>query len=120
MTPKPEVEIQNLTPSCNEALILAALVDGPKHGYQLALDVEERSAGTFQFQHGTLYPILHRLEKGGLIAGRWDNEGGGRKRKSYALTAAGRRYAERQRASWREFIERFLEAVDERPGGGTR
>lgn len=112
MVGKPRVETQNLTPSCNEALILAALRDGPKHGYQLALDIERRSGGSFQFQHGTLYPILHKLEKSSLIRGAWEREGGGRKRKSYVLTAAGRRYATRQIESWREFIERFLAAVE--------
>lgn len=118
MAPKPEVEVQSLTPSCNEALILAALAGGPKHGYQLALDVEDRSHGAFQFQHGTLYPILHKLEQSGLIKGRWESEGGGRKRKSYALTPAGRRYAERQRASWRDFVERFLAAIEQQPERG--
>ena len=118
MAPRAEVGPQNLTPSCNEALILAALRDGPKHGYQLALDVERRSRGVFQFQHGTLYPILHKLEKGGLIRGKWDQQDGGRRRKSYALTASGRRYADRQLASWQQFIERFRAAVEPGPAGG--
>ncbi len=120
MVSKPKVETQNLTPSCNEALILAALRDGPRHGYQLALDIEERSGGAFGFQHGTLYPILHKLESSGLIRGSWDAEGGGRRRKSYALTAAGRRYAARQLDGWRDFIDRFLAAVDPEVGGGHR
>jgi DNA-binding PadR family transcriptional regulator len=113
----PDVEAQSLTRNCNEALILAALRDGPKHGYQLALDVEQRSAGAFQFQHGTLYPILHKLEKGGLIRGKWSSKEDGRRRKSYVLTAAGRRYAARQLEGWHEFIERFLAAVRPAPEG---
>ena len=56
-------EIQNLTKNCNEALILAILSKEKKHGYQIALELEERSEGLFKFNHGTLYPILHKLEK---------------------------------------------------------
>ena len=115
MTTEPGVEPQNLNRSCNEALILAALRDGPKHGYQLALDIEERGHGLFRLQHGTLYPILHKLEKRGLIRGTWSGDRGTRKRKSYSLTPAGRRYADQQLGAWRTFIGAFL-AVIEEPG----
>jgi DNA-binding PadR family transcriptional regulator len=109
---RPEVTISTLTRNCNESLILAALADGPRHGYQLALDIAERSEDCFRFQHGTLYPILHRLEKDGLIEGIWSEEGPRGKRKSYALTARGRRYAREQRESWRAFLARFRGVID--------
>jgi len=108
---KPRVEIQNLTRSCNEALILSSLESGPRHGYQLVLDIEARSGGAFRFKHGTLYPILHKLEKDGHIRGVWSEEGPRGKRKSYALTAKGRRYAEQLRASWDEFLASFAAAT---------
>ena len=72
---KAHFEVQNLTKSCNEALILAILAERPRHGYQLALELEERSNGFFRFNHGTLYPILHKLENDGLIRGTWSDEG---------------------------------------------
>lgn len=62
-----KIDIQSLSRSCNEVLILSVLSSGPHHGYQLALELEEKSQGAFRFQHGTLYPILHKLEKSGLI-----------------------------------------------------
>lgn len=108
---QPEVETQSLTRSCNEALILATLARGARHGYQIALDLEERSGGIFTFKHGTLYPILHKLEKDGLIEGDWSNEGPRGKRKSYALTEAGRAFASAQRESWRQFIQHFQRAA---------
>lgn len=109
------VEPQSLSRACNEALILAALAGGPRHGYQLALEIERRGGGLFRFNHGTLYPILHKLEKDGLIAGEWSAEaGGGRKRKQYAITDKGRRYAHELLDSWNEFIERFRRVVGER------
>ncbi len=111
--PRTPVEVQNLTKSMNEALILASLGAGPKHGYQLALDIEERSRGAFRFNHGTLYPILHKLEKDGMIAGTWSGDGGGRKKKSYALTSAGRRYARDQLGAWKAFFRQFFGLVGE-------
>jgi DNA-binding PadR family transcriptional regulator len=73
----------------NELVVLAALGEGPRHGYQIALEMAQRSNGLFVLQHGTLYPILHRLEKAKLVRSAWE-EGGGRKRRVYALTEAGR------------------------------
>lgn len=84
-----EFDVQGFARGINELLILSALRNGPKHGYQVAIDVEEESNGLFRFRHGTLYPILHRLEAEGLIRGTWA-KGAGRRRKVYALTPAGR------------------------------
>lgn len=109
------IEVQSLTKSCNEALILAGLSRGARHGYQLALEVERRSGGVFKFNHGTLYPILHKLEKEGLIQGSWSQEETARKRKHYALTARGRAYAKNQVCAWEEFFAHFLDLV----GGET-
>jgi PadR family transcriptional regulator, regulatory protein PadR len=85
----------------NELLILAALRRGPRHGYQVALQVEQQSGGYFRFNHGTLYPILHRLEQEGLIAGGWSDPEEGRARKEYALTAAGREHLAESVRGWR-------------------
>ncbi len=109
----PDLEGQNLTKSCNEALILATLAGGPKHGYQIALEIETASNGFFKFFHGTLYPILHKLEKDGLIRGAWSGSEGQRRRKHYTLTVKGRRALEGQRAAWRTFFQRFFEIMGE-------
>jgi DNA-binding PadR family transcriptional regulator len=109
----PPVDIQNLSRSCNEVLILSILSSGPHHGYQLALEAEEKSNGAFRFNHGTLYPILHKLEKAGLINGDWLEEQTKRKRKRYELTAAGRRHLNDQIESWRSFFNRFFNIVGE-------
>ncbi|MBN1827250.1 MAG: helix-turn-helix transcriptional regulator [Candidatus Eisenbacteria bacterium] len=108
-----ELEIQNLTRQCNETLILFILVDGDKHGYQLSLEIEERSGGLFRFNHGTLYPILHKLEKEGWIRGNWRKEDSKRKRRSYALTDRGRKHAVAQREAWRRFFGTFFSIVGE-------
>lgn len=102
---------QSLGRRINELLILQELDRTPSHGYQIALAVEERSDGYFPFSHGTLYPILHRLEKDGLIAGQWSDPGEGRPRKEYALTAAGRTTLVDLTAEWIELrarVDSFL------------
>ncbi|MGB3564120.1 MAG: helix-turn-helix transcriptional regulator [Thermoanaerobaculia bacterium] len=111
--PVPTLDIQNLSRSCNQILILSTLASGPRHGYQLALELEENSGGAFRFQHGTLYPILHKLENEGLIRGDWLEEQSRRRRKSYRLTAAGQKYLKEQSAGWREFFDRFFSLIGE-------
>mgnify|MGYP006278669271 CR=1 FL=1 len=111
---KPILDIPHLTKNCNEALILAILLRGKKHGYQLALEIEEKSQGTFKFNHGTLYPILHKLEKEKLIKGTWKQEGPKRQRKYYSLTAAGKKYLAAQREQWHDFFEQFFHIVGSR------
>jgi DNA-binding PadR family transcriptional regulator len=108
------IDIQNLSRSCNQALILATLSSGPHHGYQLVLELEERSGGAFRFRHGTLYPILHKLERDGLISGDWLDEPSRRRRKSYQLTEAGREYLRKQIAGWRSFVGSFFQVVGEK------
>jgi len=90
----------NLSKRINELLVLAVLEGEGGHGYQIALRVEERTGGTFTFQHGTLYPILHRLEKEGRVRGEWSDVG--RRRKTYSLTAAGDRALREEAARLRE------------------
>ncbi len=111
--PETGFEVQGLARSCNEVLILAVLGGGAKHGYQLAVELEERSGGFFRFNHGTLYPILHKLEKDGLIRGEWGESGPRRKKKSYKLTPAGRRSLRDQLQDWGRFLEQFTSIVGE-------
>ncbi len=106
-----ELETQNLARSCHEALILATLADGPRHGYQLALEIEERSDGRFRFNHGTLYPILHKLESQGFIDGSWAEPAGKRKRRQYALTSAGRKRLDQLSDAWTTFIDSLFKVI---------
>lgn len=94
----------NLAKNCNETLILASMFHRKKHGYELAREIETKSQGRFKFHHGTLYPILHRLEQEGWIRGEWNQDGPGRKRKYYALTARGKKYVQWQLSQWQAFL----------------
>ena len=102
-----DFDVQAFARGINELLVLASLRDDAKHGYQIALDVEAESNGLFRFRHGTLYPILHRLEAEGLIRGSWAREGA-RRRKVYALTPAGARHLTGETGRVREIVGRLL------------
>lgn len=105
------LEIQNLSKNCNESLILVTLASEKKHGYQLALELEETSNALFKFNHGTLYPILHKLEKDNLIKGSWKQEGPKRKRKYYTITAKGKKHLNAQRDQWDIFYKTFVKII---------
>lgn len=107
------IDISNLGKNLNEILILATLFKQKKHGYQIALEIEEKSDGLFKFNHGTLYPILHKLEKEGLIRGNWKDEGSKRQRKYYTITAKGKKYTIGQVGSWKEFFTQLFDIVGE-------
>ncbi len=87
-----------------EMLILALVEDRPRHGYEIAKLIEERSDGVLQFHVASLYPLLYRLEKRGLIKGTWVEKAGERRRRFYKLTAAGRKVLEEQRQTWSDFF----------------
>ena len=52
-------------------LLLSLIGQQPMYGYQILKELEGRSQGYFKFKEGTLYPALHRLERTGLLLGRW-------------------------------------------------
>ena len=70
-------------------IVLAALVGGPVHGYGIIQEIRPRSAGAFDLPEGTVYPVLHRLKKNGLLSSRWTIAESGRKRRTYTLTRQG-------------------------------
>jgi PadR family transcriptional regulator len=87
-----------------EVLILALLEQRPRHGYEIAKLIEQRSEGVLEFHVASLYPMLYRLEKRGWIEGRWLEKEGTRRRRYYKLTPEGRAVLPEQRRTWREFI----------------
>jgi PadR family transcriptional regulator, regulatory protein PadR len=88
-----------------ELLILSLLEDQSRHGYDIAKLIDTRSGGTLHFRVTSLYPLLYRLEDGGLVEGRWVEKAGQRRRRYYRLTNSGRALLDRQRRSWKAFVE---------------
>jgi PadR family transcriptional regulator PadR len=87
-----------------EVLILALLEDCDRHGYEIAKLIDERSGGAIKFHVASLYPTLYRLERRGLILGRWVEKAGKRRRRFYRLTAAGQKTLGSERRSWTAFF----------------
>ena len=85
-----------------DALLLASLEPGPQHGYAIMETLRAGSNGRLDLPTGTVYPALHRLARAGLVRSSWSTVGG-RRRRTYELTAAGRRALADERAGWREF-----------------
>lgn len=98
-------EDQALKKGTAELLILAQLEIRPSHGYEIGQQIETRSNGAVSFHVASLYPILYRLERRGLIAGRWVEKAGQRRRRYYRLTASGREVLAEQRRTWSAFMQ---------------
>ncbi len=81
-------------------LVLAILAEGDTYGYAILKRVAELSGGQLQWTDGMLYPVLHRLERHGDIAGRWGASDVGRRRKYYSITERGRAELVDQRRQW--------------------
>jgi DNA-binding PadR family transcriptional regulator len=85
-----------------DLLLLAIVEDGPFHGYAVIEELRRRTEGAIDLPEGTIYPALHRLERGGLLTSAW-TEVGGRRRRSYRLTTPGRTAAREKRREWTAF-----------------
>ena len=72
-----------------DSLLLCLLGQRPMYGYEIIKELEDKSQGYFKFKEGTLYPALHRLEKTGLLTGKWEVTSGGRQRRYYHITVKG-------------------------------
>ena len=73
---------------------------GPQHGYGIAKRIEQISADMLAVNHGTLYPVLQKLEQEGSITFKWGVSENNRRAKFYRVTAAGRAELEKEQRHW--------------------
>ena len=85
-----------------DGILLAVLEPEPRHGYAIMEALRVSSGGQIDLPTGTVYPALHRLERAGLVQASW-SAAGGRRRRVYQLTPAGRRSLDTERSTWRDF-----------------
>jgi DNA-binding PadR family transcriptional regulator len=81
-------------------LVLAILEEGDSYGYAILKRIDELSGGGMGWTDGMLYPLLHRLDRLGYVEARWDSPEGGRRRRYYRITPAGRDALMEQRRQW--------------------
>ena len=99
------VDTRDIQRGSAEMVILALLEARSRHGYELAKLIDTQSDSKLQFHVASLYPMLYRLERKGLVDGKWIEKAGERRKRYYRLTAAGRRALADHRRTWCEFIK---------------
>ncbi|MGD8747017.1 MAG: PadR family transcriptional regulator [Balneolaceae bacterium] len=91
---------KELMAASTKPLILTILKRGESYGYQIIQDVKEFSGGSLEWSDGMLYPVLHKMEKDGMIQSRWEVSDEGRRRKYYSITDAGRKELNSAKQQW--------------------
>jgi DNA-binding PadR family transcriptional regulator len=92
---------KDLVAATSTPLVLAILAEGDSYGYAILKRVRDLSRGELEWTDGMLYPVLHRLERSGLVEARWEKTESGRRRKYYRMTRAGREQLADERRQWR-------------------
>ena len=98
-----------------DLLILKAISLGDVHGYGVLLRIEQISGRAILVQQGVLYPALYRLERKGLIAGRWDTSANNRRARFYQLTTLGRRQFAHEQTSWQHLVDAIARSLTATP-----
>ena len=84
---------------------------GPQHGYGIARRIDQISNNRLSVNHGTLYPVLLKLEQEGSITSEWGLSKNNRKAKFYRLTKEGRKALVSEQRHWEQtadIIARFF------------
>lgn len=97
-----------------EPLVLSLLGNGESYGYAMIQEISTRSKQKLEWTEGMLYPVLHRMEKRGLIAAEWRIVESGRKRKYYRLKPKGQRALEASRGQW-STVTTLLNGLSDEP-----
>jgi transcriptional regulator len=87
-----------------DMLILRTLQAGRAHGHQIAKHIQRSTDDVLQIEHGSLYPALHRLERKGWLAAKWESGDGEREFKYYGLTPLGKRQLAVEESKWKQLI----------------
>ena len=115
-TPNERIELLKGT---LDMLILRALLFGPAHGHEIAKHIHRTTEDVLQVEHGSLYPALHRLEKKGWLAAKWETaKDRNREFKYYRLTAAGKKQLAAEESKWAR-LANAIGRVLARPGEET-
>jgi len=91
---------KSLVAASTKPVILSILAGGEAYGYQIIHTIIRISGGALEWSEGTIYPVLHRMEKENLIRSQWKLSENGRRRKYYRLSEAGYRELEREKQQW--------------------
>jgi PadR family transcriptional regulator, regulatory protein PadR len=91
---------KELVAASSTPLVLSILTEGESYGYAILKRVRELSDGDLAWTDGMLYPLLHRLHRLGYVTREWRTTDEGRRRRYYAITAAGHDALEEHKRQW--------------------
>ncbi len=91
---------KELTAAISVPMVLSILSQGESYGYDIIQKVQTFSDGRLEWTDGMLYPVLHKLEKKGLIYSEWRTAENGRKRKYYRINEKGLAHLQEEQANW--------------------
>ena len=91
---------KTLVAASTKPIILSILIRDEDYGYKIIQRVKDISGGTLEWSDNMLYPVLRRLEKGGLLISRWKISKEGRMRRYYRITEQGREELDSERHQW--------------------
>lgn len=101
---------KDLTAASSIPMILGILGRGESYGYEIIQEVKLLSQEQVNWTDGMLYPILHKMEKKGLIKSHWKSGENGRRRKYYRITPAGKMAQKEEREQW-ELVNSMLQRL---------
>lgn len=104
-----------LVAASSKPLVLSILRGGENYGYEIIQKVKELSGGKLEWADGMLYPVLHRLEKEGLVSTKWKISDEGRRRKYYRLTDLGRAELKTEMEEWESISETLRKSFQIKP-----
>ena len=96
-------------------LVLSLLKDGDKYGYEMIEELARRSDDTFLLKEGTLYPLLHAMEKEGYVRAYSKTTASGRERRYYHLTQSGAERLRNKEEEWRLFSNKVNAVIGAHP-----
>src|SRR6267154_2231070 len=111
--PKEPSERIELLQGTLDMLILRTLLFGPAHGHQIAKHIQRTTDDLLQIEHGSLYPALHRLERKGWLAAKWETPAKEQRRefKYYRLTPAGRKQLASEETKWKRMTSAIAQVM---------
>jgi DNA-binding PadR family transcriptional regulator len=110
---------KDLIAASSTPIVLSILSEGDSYGYAILKRVRELSGGLMEWTDGMLYPVLHRLERLGLVEAQWEVAESGRRRKYYRITAQGRAQLAEERRQW-QAVDATLRGIWEAVAVPTR
>lgn len=110
---------KSLIAASSKPLILGILQERKSYGYSIIQRMKELSNGKIEWADGMLYPVLHRLEKEGLIQSEWILSDEGRHRKYYSITDAGKEALHNEKANWMSMHEVMLNLWSIKPSSSN-